>query len=132
MSKEKLVAILDKQKLIDGMVKKQTSPHSQRVETVLLKQHDAELQNYIQASASHELATTLEAVSLEQAQWVWARVPSKRQNEILWEMSNERREQLAQGREPDFENSKLSVLLSGAHQLRKFQNRCLNRLSIAR
>jgi len=109
MSKEKLVAILDKQKLIDGMVKKQTSPHSQRVETVLLKQHDAELQNYIQASASHELATTLEAVSLEQAQWVWARVPSKRQNEILWEMSNERREQLAQGREPDFENSKLSV-----------------------
>jgi magnesium transporter len=109
MTKEKLIGLLEKQKLIDAMIKKQHQLHPERIESVVLKQHDAELQNFIAMTGSHELARALENIDVAQAQWVWARVPAMRQNEILWEMSNDRREVLAMGREPDFENSKLSV-----------------------
>ena len=109
MSTDKLVAILEKQKLIGGMVKKQNMPHSTRVESFVHRQQDVELQNYIATHGAHEVATALESLNLDDASWVWSRVPVERQNEILWEMSNERREQLAQGRVPDFESSKVSV-----------------------
>jgi magnesium transporter len=109
MSTDKLAAILEKQRLIGGMVKKQNMPHNARIESVVLKQHDVELQNYIASHASDAIASSLEQLSLEDAQWVWTRVPAHRQNEILWEMSNELREYLAQGRVPDFESAKVSV-----------------------
>lgn len=109
MSTDKLLAILDKQRLIGGMVKKQNMPNNARIESVIHKQHDAELQNYIASHASDDIAQSLEALSFEDAQWVWMRVPSHRQNEILWEMSNDRRACLAGDRVPDFESSKVSV-----------------------
>jgi len=84
-------------------------PNNARIELVVLKQHDVELQNYIQSTTANEIAASLESLSLDDAKWVWARIPADRQNEILWELSNKRREQLAQGRVPDFETSKVSV-----------------------
>jgi len=109
MPSDKLAAILDKQKLIGGMVRKQNMPNNARIELVVLKQHDVELQNYIQSTTANEIAASLESLSLDDAKWVWARIPADRQNEILWELSNKTREQLAQGRVPDFETSKVSV-----------------------
>jgi magnesium transporter len=109
MSTDKLVAILEKQRLIDGMVKKQNMPNNARIESVIHKQHDAELQNYFASHSSNEIAKSLELLSLEDAQLAWPRVPSHRQNEILWEMSNDRREYLAGDRVPDFESTKVSV-----------------------
>jgi magnesium transporter len=109
MSKDKLIAIYEKQKLIDGMIRKQSTLHADRIESVVLKQHDAELLNFIGSQSSQEIAVALEELSVELAQWVWTRIPINRQNEILWEMSNERRELLAEGREPDFEQSKVSI-----------------------
>jgi len=84
-------------------------PNNARIELVVLKQQDVELQNYIQSTTANEIAASLESLSLDDAKWVWARIPADRQNEILWELSNKRREQLAQGRVPDFETSKVSV-----------------------
>ena len=84
-------------------------PNNARIELVVLKQHDVELQNYIQSTTANEIAASLEGLSLDDAKWVWTRIPADRQNEILWELSNKTREQLAQGRVPDFETSKVSV-----------------------
>jgi hypothetical protein len=70
MSKEKLLAILDKQKLVDGLVKKQSSVHHDRVENVVHKQHDAELLNYINTQSTVQIASALEAINTDQAQWV--------------------------------------------------------------
>ena len=109
MPTDKLAAILEKQKLIGGMVKKQNMPHSTRIESVVNRQHEVELSNYITSHSAFDIAEALEKLNLEDASWVWSHIPSNRQNEILWEMSNDRREQLAQGRIPDFEGSKVSV-----------------------
>lgn len=109
MSIDTLSAILEKQKIIGGMVRKQNMPHSTRIESFVNRQQEAELVNYLMAHKAHEVALALENLSLEDAIWVWSHVPANRQNEILWEISNERREQLAQGRIPDFEGRKVSV-----------------------
>ena len=109
MSSDKLIAIYEKQKLIDGMIRKQSTHHTDRIEFVVLKQHDAELINYIGTQSSQEIAVALDELSDELAQWVWTRIPMNRQNEILWEISNERRELLAEGRQPDFEQRKVSI-----------------------
>lgn len=109
MPTDKLAAILEKQKLIGGMVKKQNMPHSTRIESVVNRQHEVELSNYITSHSAFDIAEALEKLNLDDASWVWSHIPSNRQNEILWEMSNDRREQLAQGRIPDFEGSKVSV-----------------------
>jgi len=67
-------------------------PNNARIELVVLKQHDVELQNYIQSTTANEIAASLESLSLDDAKWVWARIPADRQNEILWELSNKTRE----------------------------------------
>jgi magnesium transporter len=109
MSTEKILAILDKQQLVGKMLKKQNMPNHDRIESVVLKQQNVELQNYLSGLSSAEIANSLESMNPEQAQWVWSSVPAHRQNEILWEMSSSMRVQLASGREPEFASSKVSV-----------------------
>lgn len=109
MSIEKIMTILDKQQLVGKMLKKQNMQNHDRIESVVLKQQNAELQNYLSGLSSGEIANSLESMSPEQAQCVWASVPPHRQNEILWEMSSDMRNQLASGREPEFTSSKVSV-----------------------
>ena len=121
MSKDKLSSILDKQKLIDGLVKKQSNPNSQRVETVIVRQHEAELMNYIHSSNTHDLAIDLDSLTLELAQWVWSKVPSIKQNEILWELSDERRLHLAPNREPEFTVGNLSMFELADGRLKQLQ-----------
>jgi len=121
MSKDKLSSILDKQKLIDGLVKKQSNPNSQRVETVVVRQHEAELMNYIHSSNTHDLAIDLDSLTLELARWVWSKVPSIKQNEILWELSDERRLHLAPNREPEFTVGNLSMFELADGRLKQLQ-----------
>jgi hypothetical protein len=40
MSKDKLIAIYEKQKLADGIIKNKSSLHADRIESVVLKQDD--------------------------------------------------------------------------------------------
>ena len=121
MSKDKLSSILDKQKLIDGLVKKQSTPNSQRVETVVVRQHEAELMNYIHSSNTHDLALDLDSLTLDLARWVWSKVPSIKQNEILWELSDERRLHLAPNYEPEFTVGKLSMFELADGRLKQLQ-----------
>ena len=121
MSKDKLSSILDKQKLIDGLVKKQSNPNSQRAETVVVRQHEAELMNYIHSSNTHDLAIDLDSLTLELARWVWSKVPSIKQNEILWELSDERRLYLAPNHEPEFTVGKLSMFELADGRLKQLQ-----------
>ena len=121
MSKDKLSSILDKQKLIDGLVKKQSNPNSQRVETVVVRQHEVELMNYIHSSNTRDLAIDLDSLSLELARWVWSKVPSIKQNEILWELSDNRRLHLAPNREPEFTVGNLSMFELADGRLKQLQ-----------
>ncbi|HQR85528.1 MAG: magnesium transporter CorA [Burkholderiales bacterium 35-55-47] len=109
MSLQNLIEMLNKQKLVDGMVHSQAMPKQDVVATLLHKQHEVELLKFIAKQSTTELSSYLENLPLEDAQKIWHMIPPERENDVLWELSNERRAELAGDRQPDFEDSKVHV-----------------------
>ena len=109
MSLEKVSEMLTKQKLVESMVHGQSMPRQDIVETLLQRQHLAELHNLMAQLPTDEVGSILDALPIEDAQLLWAQIPESRQNDVLWEMSDERRTQLVGNREPAFEESQLNA-----------------------
>jgi magnesium transporter len=109
MTLKQLTEILDKQKLIGSMVHNQNMQKHEVIESLLQKQHSAELQNYIAKQSSPELGEHLEALPLQDALKLWLKIPKDRENDLLWELSDRRRFELAGNKQPDFQNSKINV-----------------------
>ncbi|NCA23452.1 MAG: magnesium transporter CorA, partial [Betaproteobacteria bacterium] len=109
MSTEQFMDILEKHKLQDGVVHNQQMSRREVVEILLQKQHAAELANLIARHSAADLGEVLDELPLEQAMQLWRTIPRERENDVLWEISGERREALAAGREPQFEGAKVSV-----------------------
>ena len=68
MSFQTLVDMLNKQKLVDSMVQSQQMHKHDMVESLLKKQHDVELQNFIAKQSATELGSYLDVLPLEDAQ----------------------------------------------------------------
>jgi magnesium transporter len=51
----------------------------------------------------------LEALALDEAQALWKQIPEQRENEVLWEVSDTRREQLVGSREPAFADTQINA-----------------------
>ena len=109
MSLQKLIEMLNKQKLVDGMVHSQHMHKQDIVESLLKKQHDAELKNFIAKQSAPELGDYLDALPSDDAQKLWHMIPTERENDVLWELSDSRRIAIAGERQPDFESSKINV-----------------------
>ncbi len=109
MSLKNLIEMLNKQKLVDGMVHSQQMHKQDVVESLLKKQHEAELHNFIAKQSATELGSYLDALPLEDAEKLWHKIPPTRENDVLWELSDERRIAIAGDRQPDFESSKINV-----------------------
>jgi magnesium transporter len=109
MSLQTLVDMLNKQKLVDSMVQSQQMYKHEVVESLLKKQHDVELQTFIAKQSATELGSYLDALPLDDARKLWAMLPHERENDVLWEISDDRRPDIAGDRQPDFEDSKINV-----------------------
>ena len=118
MSLQDLTDMLNKQKLVDGMVLSQNMHKQEVVATLLQKQHNAELLKFIEKQSASELSSHLEELPLDDAQKVWRMIPPERENDVLWELSNERRSALAGDRQPDFEDSKVHIYALGDGRLK--------------
>jgi magnesium transporter len=109
MSVNKIIELLNKQKLVEGMVHGQDTPRQQLVESIVHRQHVAELHGLLSNLSAAELGTILETLPPEDARLVWKQIPQERENDILWEVSDDLREQLAAGREPWFSQSQMNA-----------------------
>ena len=109
MSIEQLIEMMSKQKLIDGMINNQKMNRHDFVQTLIQKQHHAELQNFISKQTPPELGHCLESLNLEDAKKLWSKLPLDLENEVLWELSDARRTELAGDKQPDFIQSKINV-----------------------
>jgi len=109
MSLEKITETLNKQRMVHGMVHGNSLPRQAIVETLVQRQHNAELQSLMIKLPSEEIGTILEALPVEDAKFLWKLVPENRENEILWELSDTRREYLVGNREPGFEESEINA-----------------------
>ncbi len=109
MSNQKLKDILERQRRVVGLLHNQKMAKREVAESLLLKQHDAELENFIHARSPSELATLLEELDTEDAKLLWKGIPADRANDVLWELPDALREAVAEGQEPVFEGARVSV-----------------------
>ena len=100
MSLQKVTELLAKHKLVEGMVHGQSMPRQDMVETLVQRQHLAELHNLLATLSAPDIGNILEALSIDEAQLLWKQIPENQENEVLWEVSDALREQLVGAREP--------------------------------
>ena len=109
MSLEKVSEMLKKQKRVEGMVHGQNMPRQDIVETLVQRQHLVELENLITQLPAEEIGSILEALPPEDAKLMWEQIPTTQENEVLWEVSDQLREQLVGTREPVFDESQMNA-----------------------
>jgi magnesium transporter len=119
MSFEKVAALLAKQKLVAGIVHSQTMPRHDIVETLVQRQHLAELNNLMNQLPAGEIGSILDALPVEDAKLLWEQIPERRENDVLWEVSDQRREQLVGSREPAFDESQMNAFELVAGRLKQ-------------
>lgn len=105
-----IVDLLNKQKLVEGVVlRTQQTPRHDLVETVVHKQHLAELKTLLERMAPDEIAAVLESVGTDDARTLWALLDEPQINDVLWELSPTLGEALAGPREPQFRAGQVNV-----------------------
>lgn len=107
MHLQRVKDILARQKLIEGMVHTQSMPRHDMVETLVQRQHLAELRNLLEPLSAEEIARILEALEKEPARTVWSQIPEELANNVLWEVCDQCRESLVGDLEPSFEQSQI-------------------------
>ena len=94
MHLQKIRDILSRHKMVENMVHVQTMPRHEMVQTLVQRQHLAELKNLIEPMSPEEIALILEALDKDAAGVVWSQIPDELANNVLWEVSDSCREQL--------------------------------------
>lgn len=94
MAQERVGELLHKQKLVEGMVHSQSMPRQPLVETIVQRQHWAELQALLGRLSEREIGATLEALAIDDALRLWSHIPANRATRILWEVPDDLRQTL--------------------------------------
>ncbi|NBW78025.1 MAG: magnesium transporter CorA [Betaproteobacteria bacterium] len=108
MSLEKLAVMLQKVDLVPQAATQPTNK-SDLIASLLAKQQQAELTFFIERQSTPELGVYLDTLAELDAQKLWVRIPPARQNEVLWEVSEARRQAIAGDRQPHFSGSKINL-----------------------
>jgi magnesium transporter len=107
---EQVKVLLQKHRMVEGMVHKQDMPRHELVESIVRRQNDAELQKKLDKLHPADVAYILEALPLDERLVVWDMVKAERDGEILLEVSDAVRETL-------IENMDAHELVAAAEQL---------------
>lgn len=107
---QQVIALLDKQKLVEDLVHKQEMPHHDLVESLVHKQNLVKLQAKLDSLHPADVADILEALPLDQRLDVWELVKVERDGDILLEVSDAVRQTLIADMNSD-------ELLAAAEQL---------------
>ncbi len=101
--------LLRKQKLVEGVVRSQQQSGKEVVETLLQRQHVAEIEAALAGLSAGAIGQMLETLPIEDSRRLWSRIPEERQNEILWELGDSLRESLAGLAEPRFAENQMNA-----------------------
>ncbi|RXZ44990.1 magnesium transporter [Crenobacter cavernae] len=92
--------LIERQRLVEGLVHRQDMPKHDLVESIVHKQNLAELQHKLDAQHPADIAYILEALPPEDRLLVWELVKAERDGEILLEVSDAVRETLIDSMDP--------------------------------
>jgi len=95
-----IVELLNKQQLVEELVHRQGGPRHDLVESLVHKQHEAELRQTLDSLHPADIAFILEALPLDRRLAVWDLVKADRDGDILLEASEPVRESLIAHMDP--------------------------------
>ena len=91
---QQVISLLEKHKLVEGLVHRQNMPNHDLVESLVHKQNLSELQKKLDALHTADVAYILEALPLDDRLEVWDLVKVERDGDILLEVSDAVRQTL--------------------------------------
>ena len=94
-------ALLARHRAVEELVRGQEMPRHAEVETLLHRQHVAELRKTLDVMHAADIAYILEALPPEERLFVWDLVKAERDGEILLEVSDAVRETLIESMDPN-------------------------------
>jgi len=106
---KRISEMLARHKLVAGIPQGQDSARGEVVKMLLHRQQLADLHNAASQLTVEELSLVIEALPLGDAMLLWEQIPESRENEVLWEVSDVRREQLVGARDPAFAASQMNA-----------------------
>lgn len=109
ISQQAIRELLSKQKLYEGLLHSQHGVRQPIVESLVHRQHVAEIANRLDGMPSQAIAGLLETLPIDEAHLLWMCLPDARENEVLWELSDALRETLVGSREPRFAESRINA-----------------------
>jgi len=95
LSLDAVKELLEKQRIIEGMIHKQAMPRHDLVESLVHKQHLGELRTLLSRLEPREVAGILQELPLDDALLVWGQVPDKLVDDVLEEVDGNLREILS-------------------------------------
>lgn len=95
MSLNAVKDLLEKHRIVEGMIHKQSMPRHDLVESLVHKQHLGEMRTLLSRLEAREVAGILEALPQEDALLVWGQVPEKLADDVLDEVNDDLREILS-------------------------------------
>jgi len=119
MSLEKVTELLNRHKLVEDMLRSQSMPRHDLVESIVHRQHLVELQCLLVKLSAGEIGNILEALSAEDAKLLWRMIPDERENDVLWEIPDDLRRELAGNTEPGFSDSQINAFVLVEGKLRQ-------------
>ena len=109
MSLQAITELLERQKIVEEMVRTQPSRRHDLVQFVVHEQHLAELRICLAQLPPAEIGKALESLPPPDAKLLWQQIAPNRQNDILWEISATLGAYLAGDVEPQFDVGQITV-----------------------
>jgi magnesium transporter len=101
--------LLQKQRLVEGLVRNEPAQSQGVIESLVERQHLSELEQFLAKLPVEEVGAILEALPIVDAEALWKRVPPSKETDILWEVSEELRDHLSGIAEPRFGENRINV-----------------------
>lgn len=115
---DRLKELLERQRLVDGLLRNQAVPNGALVETLVRRQHDGEIEAALARCPDPELGAALADLPIEQARELWSRVPEARRAELAREVDDLRLDELDPERAYRLDPGHVRVFTSGEGRLR--------------
>jgi magnesium transporter len=99
LSMEPVLELLEKQKVVDSLVKRQQSPQNELVESLLHRQQLTELHKKLKTLHAADIAHLLEILPPDERLLVWSQVPAEAGGGVLWDLPDSIVKQLIEATE---------------------------------
>ena len=109
MSLAHITTLLNKHKLVEGLVHSQPMARQALVEAIVHRKHLNEVLQLLESTPAADIGVVLDSVRFDDAAFLWQQLPDERRGEVLWEISEELKDRLSLVRAAEVAESQINA-----------------------